>query len=851
ECYLAIFITSGISIYLVIGDYARFVANAILTAVPILLTYVYPEEKPPFDNLLCYWSIYVIATLFLDPKLEDKGSYYWMKMLMLVLLIKFPRKAENIELKQGKNVDNHQEEITAAKNNTLSEKDISDQRSSATQKNQISERVPSLVPQLDSRTENSIYTDDGLQTTPIRESLIVPESKPNPEIISGQELPTASETKSQVLLSNKLMMTYEEISQVTPMKSFQFASIGQDMTSFGKEPQTFCARKLESSCSKEQNIIPVKRNQIIPLKESKSFTIREYKISSGSDKKIHTVCVKDSERLEIPTGRKFKEHQNISMRKPQNVTTNEVPLTPLTISTPVSIKHSQNISSKETKKPQFVSEHDLRTISVVESHILPAGKSKVPDASAKFIKISEKEHQILHNNKAVSISETETMVQKPSPAKSQLSSWKKSDAVTEAKTQINHTKKIINTNKKQSLLTSSASISLERNEDSEKEISQNTAEAKKLASVIRWVATGKTVVIIKNMQTGEMTDAHDTDELHNHLRSLVFDQVTIDYRSNQNALIKSSIVGLYNMRMFICCLANLEPSSLMLTDGRGLRLLREQTGLDEFSLAIFICVITSVYLMIGEDAQMLANAILTVTPILLTYVFPAEKPPTPQLLIYWSAFGLLTLLDSNFESESGYYFIKVVLLALLFLHPFDGADRILWHIRLAHSDEVKDERGIIPFTKEELSEMLHRSKDRRSLPPGTPETMKLNSASSYALRSDYSSSYDSVPEDKNPMLFNTEFRIQDQEGTSAEGLSINYSPHDLAFEPSKYLIFNAPYDFDNLTYLIRIRNTSTKHIAYAIKSNAIPRVFATPPCGILPPKQKCDIAVTVKVMTSI
>lgn len=241
ECYLAIFITSGISIYLVIGDYARFVANAILTAVPILLTYVYPEEKPPFDNLLCYWSIYVIATLFLDPKLEDKGSYYWMKMLMLVLLIKFPRKAENIELKQGKNVDNHQEEITAAKNNTLSEKDISDQRSS--------ERVPSLVPQLDSRTENSIYTDDGLQTTPIRESLIVPESKPNvfikesptillqksnlniekhcqisqpprksqlfqggkflntsilkPEIISGQELPTASETKSQIIHNKK------------------------------------------------------------------------------------------------------------------------------------------------------------------------------------------------------------------------------------------------------------------------------------------------------------------------------------------------------------------------------------------------------------------------------------------------------------------------------------------------------------------------------------------------------------------------------------------------------------------------------------------------------------------------
>lgn len=63
-----------------------------------------------------------------------------------------------------------------------------------------------------------------------------------------------------------------------------------------------------------------------------------------------------------------------------------------------------------------------------------------------------------------------------------------------------------------------------------------------------------------------------------------------------------------------------------------------------------------------------------------------------------------------------------------------------------------------------------------------------------------------------------------------------------------FKIFNAPYDIENLTYLLRIRNTSTKYIAYVIKSNAIPRVFATPPCGILPPKQKCDIAVTVTVM---
>ncbi|KAL3984907.1 MSP (Major sperm protein) domain family protein [Acanthocheilonema viteae] len=302
-----------------------------------------------------------------------------------------------------------------------------------------------------------------------------------------------------------------------------------------------------------------------------------------------------------------------------------------------------------------------------------------------------------------------------------------------------------------------------------------------------------------------MTDAIDSDDLYNHLQSLIFDQKHMT--------------------------------------GRGLRFLHEKTGLDEFNLAVLIVAITSVYLMMGKDAQMLANAILTLTPILLTYVFPAEKPPTPQLLIYWSAFGLLTLLDSYFEPESGYYFIKVILLALLFLHPFNGADRILLHIRLAYSDKIKDEPAIIPFTKEELSEMLKKSMNKQSSPS---DTTKLDDATSQAVQSTYSHSYDS--EDKNPMLFDSEFRIQDQEMKSAESLSINYSPHDLSFEPTKYLVFNAPYDFENLTYFIRIRNTSTKHIAYAIKSNAIPRVFATPPCGILPPKQKCDIAVTVKKM---
>ncbi|VDP14160.1 unnamed protein product [Onchocerca flexuosa] len=295
---------------------------------------------------------------------------------------------------------------------------------------------------------------------------------------------------------------------------------------------------------------------------------------------------------------------------------------------------------------------------------------------------------------------------------------------------------------------------------------------------------------------------------------------------------------------------------------RGLRFLYKKTGLDEFSLAVFIGSITSVYLIMGQDAQMLSNAILTVTPILLTYVFPAEKPPVPQLLIYWSAFGLLFILDSNFKPQSGYYFIKVVLLALLFLHPFDAADRILWHIRLVYSDSIKDESAVIPFTKEELAQLVQKNKDKQLLSSETFEitgitlmlislqTTELSDEEIRKLQSDQSV-FDGVPENMNSMLIHSQFRIKAQDVTSAESLSINYNPHDLTFEPTKYLVFNAPFDFENLTYTIRIRNTSTKHIAFIIKSNAIPRVLVAPPCGNLPPKQKCDIAVTVKVTISL
>uniref|UniRef100_A0A0R3S015 Major sperm protein n=1 Tax=Elaeophora elaphi TaxID=1147741 RepID=A0A0R3S015_9BILA len=789
ECYLAITIISGISIYLIIGDYARFVANAILTAVPILLTCVYPEEKPPFDNLLCYWSIFVIATLFFDPDLEDKGSYYWIKMLLLILLIVFPGSKQRVGATSKEKIQ------TILKDESLFAEVQSNQISP--EKRETSPLTLQMKPELDFGTESStrtastsellIVTEDKRDVFVERSQSALPEKFEStreresqfgqplkklqmfqrekfsntlilkPEIISTQELPVAPSRESQVLAPDKSKIRDEKISQFTPVK------ISQSILARIEE--------LPDALLNESMAVPAQEHQIIHLNESEDTTMTESEIGSSLDKEIPVHSVKESKpihlkQLEISSVEKFKELQNIPMRKFQCISTETSEIPPLNeVSIVASTEKSHKISEEDIKESNVTPNHELRKVSVEESHVLPA---ETPT-------ISVKEHRILHEKESevASTFETESMVQNPFPTELQISSLKKSDTVSAAKTGVNNRKKIINAPEKQPLITSDAFSDSEKNDETNIKISHDTSKGKKSADVITWVATAKTVVRMGNVQTEKK---HMT--------------------------------------------------------GRGLRFLHEKTGLDEFNLTVLIGAITSVYLMVGEDAQILANAILTLTPILLTY------------------------------SESGYYFIKVVSLALLFLHPFDGAERILWYIRLAHTDQVEDEPTITPFNKEELSEILKKHMDRQSLPLSkqmtgallihTPfQTSKLNDSTFHMERSDYSPSYDNVPEDKNPMLSDSEFRIQDQEVASAEGLSTNYNPHDLAFEPTKYLIFNAPFDFENLTYFIRIRNTSTKYIAYAIKSNAIPRVSATPPCGILSPKQKCDIAVTVKVMISI
>ena len=61
-----------------------------------------------------------------------------------------------------------------------------------------------------------------------------------------------------------------------------------------------------------------------------------------------------------------------------------------------------------------------------------------------------------------------------------------------------------------------------------------------------------------------------------------------------------------------------------------------------------------------------------------------------------------------------------------------------------------------------------------------------------------------------------------------------------------FQVFNGPYD-NCLTYHMTVKNNSRKWIAYAIKSNAIPRVTANPPSGVLKPGEKHTIAINIQV----
>ncbi|PIO65743.1 MSP domain protein [Teladorsagia circumcincta] len=60
-----------------------------------------------------------------------------------------------------------------------------------------------------------------------------------------------------------------------------------------------------------------------------------------------------------------------------------------------------------------------------------------------------------------------------------------------------------------------------------------------------------------------------------------------------------------------------------------------------------------------------------------------------------------------------------------------------------------------------------------------------------------------------------------------------------------FSVFNAPFDFEHVTYHMTIMNNTIHPLAFAIKGNCIPRVLAYPPYGVLRSKEKIQVAITM------
>ncbi|KAF1757988.1 hypothetical protein GCK72_014446 [Caenorhabditis remanei] len=100
----------------------------------------------------------------------------------------------------------------------------------------------------------------------------------------------------------------------------------------------------------------------------------------------------------------------------------------------------------------------------------------------------------------------------------------------------------------------------------------------------------------------------------------------------------------------------------------------------------------------------------------------------------------------------------------------------------------------------------------------------------------------------NPMQSNSFYNLKSEADgfNSRNAISPGSNLNDMIFRPTEKLVFNAPFDYDNLTYHMKITNNSHHRIAYAVKGNAVPRVMANPAFGILNVGEMRIVAVSVQ-----
>ncbi|CAI5439453.1 unnamed protein product [Caenorhabditis angaria] len=368
---------------------------------------------------------------------------------------------------------------------------------------------------------------------------------------------------------------------------------------------------------------------------------------------------------------------------------------------------------------------------------------------------------------------------------------------------------------------------------------------------------------------------------------------------------------------------------------RWLEVLSQSTGQSPDNLAKIIGGVLFLLLALAnKQGHYIANPILVLIPFLLIFVYPSEKPTDSSLYVYFTTFGFLTVFDRNFEHIPLYYVIKLLILLLLYLPPFNLAEVIDEQIKkLLNNDEKQEKKDEPAKAESSKRESLRKPPSKRealpepapapaqeppkeaaapepvavpvqapqeaapappvepapappaepvaapapepapappaepvaapapepaAAPPAAPEAPPAPTPEPQQVAtpappiesksgSDLAAGSQRMKYSDNPMASGSFHNLRSEpDGFNSKLIGPGNNLHDLVFFPMDALVFNAPFDFENLTYHMKVRNNSHHRIAYAIKGNAVPRVMCSPPMGIFELKETKIIAVTVQ-----
>ncbi|CCD68105.1 Receptor expression-enhancing protein [Caenorhabditis elegans] len=95
----------------------------------------------------------------------------------------------------------------------------------------------------------------------------------------------------------------------------------------------------------------------------------------------------------------------------------------------------------------------------------------------------------------------------------------------------------------------------------------------------------------------------------------------------------------------------------------------EVTGIEVESLIKGTILFLLGLLLVLKEPHYLANGLLVIAPIILTYLGPSDRPETGIMFIYWTIFGFFYLFDRILEYIPLYYIIKLAVFIGLFLPP--------------------------------------------------------------------------------------------------------------------------------------------------------------------------------------